>query len=79
MICYLFREKWTEFEAKYSTDYWFALEYFRHDLLETWMEQVLKCYTNDLTHFGNTTTLRVEGGHAKIKRQLNNTSTGKIT
>lgn len=74
----LFQETWTEFEAKYNTDYWVAVEYLRNDLLDTWKEKVLKCYTNDFPHFRNTTTSHTEGGHAKIKRQLNNTSTDMI-
>ena len=39
---------------------------------------MLKYCTNDLMHFGNTTTLHTEGGHSRIKRQLNNILTGMI-
>lgn len=46
--------------------------------MESWKEKVLKRFTNDLTHFGNTTTLHVESRHMKIKYQLNNISVGKI-
>ena len=43
-----------------------------------WKEKVIKCYTDKLCHFGNTTTSRAERGHAKIKRHLNKISTGMI-
>ncbi len=46
--------------------------------MATWKEKVIKYYTNNLYYFGNTTTSRAEEGYAKIKRQLNNTSTGMI-
>ena len=74
----IFEVKWAELQAKYEDDYWVAIDYLQNDLMATWKEKVIKCYTNKLCHFGNTTTSRAEGGHAKIKRQLNNTSTGMI-
>ena len=75
----LFKQKWGELKAKYNTDHWVAMDYLHNDLLQPWGEKVLKYCTNDLIHFGNTTTSRAEGGHSRIKRQLNNASTGMIT
>lgn len=75
----IFEAKWAEFQAKYEPDYWFAVDYLRNDLIAIWKEKVIKCYANKLCHFGNTTTSRAEGGHAKIKRQLNNSPTGMVT
>lgn len=74
----IFEEKWAEFQAKYENDYWVAIDYLQNDLMATWKEKVIKCYTNKLCYFGNTTTSRAERGHAKIKRQLDNTLTGMI-
>lgn len=55
-------------KGKYNTDHSVAIDYLRNDLLEPWGEKVLKYHTNDLMHFGNTTTLRAEeGGHSRIK------------
>ncbi len=74
----VFEERWAEFQAKYEDNYWVALDYLRNDLMEVWKTKFLKCYTNKLCHFGNTTTSHAEGGHAKIKRHLNNTSTDEF-
>lgn len=71
----IFEEKWAEFQAKYEDNYWFALDYIQNNLMKVWKTKFLKCYTNKPCHFVNTTTSRAEGGDAKIKHYLNNTST----
>lgn len=71
----IFEERWTGFQEKYDADYWVAIDYLHNDVEK---DKVIKCYTNTLCHFGNITTSRAKGGHAKIKRQLNNTSTGRL-
>lgn len=75
---FLFQKTWTKFKAKYNIDYWVAIDYLCNNLLNTWKKKVLNCYTNNFIHFGNITTLRAENGYAKIKYQLNNTSTDMI-
>ncbi len=74
----IFKEKWAEFQAKYENDYWVAIDYLQNDLMATWKEKVIKCYTNKLYHFRNTTTSQAEEGHAKTKYQLNNISIDMI-
>lgn len=41
-------------------------------------KKIIKCYINKLCHFENTTTSQAEDDYIKIKRQLNNISTGMI-
>ncbi|CAN1139610.1 PKS-NRPS hybrid synthetase cheA [Linum perenne] len=46
-------------------------------LNNTWMphcEKFLKCYTNQVLHFGNTVTSRVEAAHALLKAWLGNST-----
>lgn len=74
----VFEEIWAEFQAKYENNYWIAIDYLRNDLVKVWKTKGIKFYTNKFCHCGNTTTSRAEGGHAKIKQQLNNTSIGGL-
>lgn len=67
----MFEEKWANIEVKYNADYWVAMDYLCNDLLNILKEKVLKCLTNKLCYFGNITTSRAEGVHAKIKQHLN--------
>lgn len=55
--------------------FWFLAE-----ITSNQYTNVLKYHTNDLMHCRNTTTtLHAEGGHSKIKHQLNKTSIDTIT
>lgn len=67
-----------ELNAKYSIDYCVAIDYLCYKLLKFWKKKVLQYYITNLTYFGNTIILHADRRHAKIKRQLNNISTGKI-
>jgi hypothetical protein len=65
-----------EFNKKYQSVSPYALRYIK----ETWLiykEKVIRCWTNQHFHIGNSATSRVEGSHAFIKKYIQ-TSTGDI-
>ncbi len=73
----VFEEKWKFLKTTYGQAHWLAFDYLEHDLLSIWKTRVIKCFTHKLRHFGNTTTLRAEGGHDQLKRSLS-CSTGSV-
>ena len=72
----IFKEKWEYLQYTYGQAHWLPPMYLEDDLLAHWKTRVIKCFTNKVQHYGNTTTSRVEGGHATLKRSLAG-STGK--
>lgn len=46
------------------------MDYLRNELLARWKTRIIKCFTNKILSFDNTTTSRAEEDHAKLKRSL---------
>ena len=62
-----YEEAWKSLQEKYEFDHWSAVDYLREDLLRRWKKHIIKCYINKMLSFGNTTTSRAEGSHARLK------------
>ena len=66
----IFEEKCEYLQHTYGQVHWLPLMYLEDDLLAHWKTRVIKCFTNKVQHYGNTTTSHAEGGHATLKRSL---------
>ena len=72
----VFEEKWAAMEIKYH-DNWIAMDYLRDEIINPHKENVVRCYTNQVMHFGKTATSRAESQHKKLKGFLHS-STGDL-
>ena len=72
----VFEEKWAAMEIKYH-DNWLAMDYLRDEIINPHKEKVVRCYTNQVMHFGNTATSRAESQHKRLKGFLHS-STGDL-
>lgn len=64
----VFRNNWGEFELLYQTKK-VAIEYIKNTWLP-WKEKFVSAWTENYLHFGNRSSSRAEGAHAKLKLYL---------
>lgn len=73
-----FWENWRRFSQQHQNDgHIDCVEYLRFIYINSHRQRFVRCYTNQMLHFGTTTTSRGEAGHAALKRQLGS-STGDL-
>ena len=65
-----FEENWEEMKIRYAEHLRWPIDYLEDGIIMPHRFKVVKCYTNQLMHFGNTSTSRAEGQHAKLKAAL---------
>ncbi|KAL8519809.1 hypothetical protein ACS0TY_010664 [Phlomoides rotata] len=65
-----FNELLRRFVEDYSNKYPNAVKYDVKNWIDPYKEKFVSCWTNNILHYGNTTTNRVEGHHSALKRQL---------
>ncbi|KAL8476987.1 hypothetical protein ACS0TY_029330 [Phlomoides rotata] len=65
-----FNELLRRFVEDYSEKYPKAVKYAVKNWIDPYKEKFVSCWTNNILHYGNTTTNRVEGHHSALKRQL---------
>ena len=70
-----FDARWRSIKDDYPVDIW---GYPNNTWIMPWKRSFVKCYTDKFLHFGNTSTSRSEGSHAKLKSTLSN-SIGDLT
>lgn len=61
---------WTTLVKEYAEEHYDDVDYVFNTWLEPWRTRLCKAYTNDIMHFGTTTTSRVEGIHRVLKTNL---------
>lgn len=66
----IFEEKCEYLKHTYGQAYWLSLMYLEDDFLTHWKTQIIKCFTNKMQYYGNTTIFRAEKGYATLKRSL---------
>lgn len=64
--------RWEEFKFRYR-DYKQDIMYIEDQWLAKYKERFISAWTNNVLHFGNVTTNRVEAAHAVLKSYLNST------
>ncbi|XP_052620945.1 protein FAR-RED IMPAIRED RESPONSE 1-like [Lactuca sativa] len=64
----IFEHNWGEFELFYQTKK-VAIEYIKKTWLP-WKEKFVSAWTENYLHFGNRSSSRAEGAHAKLKQYL---------
>ena len=69
-----FEENWNAMRFKFEDDI-VPMDYLELEVVGPHKEKILRCYTNQIMHFGNTATSRSEGQNARLKAELQ-TSTG---
>ena len=57
-------------KQKYKDHPEFPAYYLEDEIICPHRHKLIRCYTNQVTHFGNTSTSRAEGQHAKLKADL---------
>ncbi|KAL8456216.1 hypothetical protein ACS0TY_034438 [Phlomoides rotata] len=65
-----FNELLRRFVEDYSNKYPNAVKYAVKNWIDPYKEKFVSCWTNNILHYGNTTTNKVEGHHSALKRQL---------
>ncbi len=65
-----FTERWDAMKQKYEDHLGFAAYYLEEEIIRPHRHKLICCYTNQVTYFGNTSTSRAEGQHAKLKADL---------
>ncbi|KAL8497979.1 hypothetical protein ACS0TY_021359 [Phlomoides rotata] len=65
-----FNELLRRFVEDYSNKYQNAVKYDVKNWIDPYKEKFVSCWTNNILHYGNTTTNRVECHHSALKRQL---------
>lgn len=68
---------WKSLVTEYSENHYEDVVYIYTTWLEPWQTRLCKAYTNEIMHFGTTTTSRVEGTHRVLKANLK-CSTGDL-
>lgn len=63
-----FDEVWNAMQLKYDDDLVPML--YLQDLVRNHKEKIIKCFTDRVQHFGNTSTSRSEGSHPKSKMEF---------
>nr|KAJ0186149.1 hypothetical protein LSAT_V11C900470640 [Lactuca sativa] len=64
----IFEQNWAKFELFYQTKK-VAIEYIKNTWLP-WKEKFVSAWTKKYLHFGNRSSSRAEGAHAKLKKYL---------
>jgi hypothetical protein len=64
-------------EALSDLIYQTAIDYIKKQGFSERAKQFMRCYLNGIPHYNELTSSRVEGAHAKLKREIR-TSTGDI-
>ncbi len=57
-------------KQKYEDHLGFPVYYLEDEIIRPHRHILICCYTNQVTHFGNTSTSRAEGQHVKLKADL---------
>jgi hypothetical protein len=65
-----YREVWNRFSSKYNLSHEDCIEYLTETYIEHYRRRFIKCYTDQVLHFGTTVTSRSESEHAQLKRHL---------
>lgn len=63
-----FNDLWSVMQIKYDREP--AAMYYLEDEVIRYKTKIIRCYTNNIPHFGNTATSRSESQHARLKREL---------
>ncbi len=62
-----FTERWDAIKQKYEDHLEFPTYYLEDEIISSHRHKLIRCYTNQITHFGNTSTSRAERHPAKLK------------
>ncbi len=57
-------------KQKYKDHLEFLAYYLEDEIIRPHRHKLIRCYTNQVSHFGNTSTSRVEEQHVKLKAEL---------
>ena len=66
----VFQENWLAMRAKYREHLGFLVDYLKDEIIWPHSQKVIWCYTNQVQHFGNTSTSRAESQNARLKAVL---------
>lgn len=69
-----FNERWEAMQTRYTDYYGWHMDYLEFDIINLHRQKVVKCFTSQVQHFGNTSTSRAEGQHAKLKNLVSSLS-----
>lgn len=65
-----FEEKWEAIKISYAEHLRWSIDYLEDEIITPHCFKIVKCYTNQVMHFDNTSTFQVKGQHAKLKVAL---------
>lgn len=68
---------WKKLSDKYKDPFLRKVNYLQNTWLTPHKERFVKCYKDNIRHYGNVMTSRVEGGHTVLKSKLG-ISTGDL-
>ena len=54
-------------KQKYEDHLGFSANYLEDEIIRLHRHKLIRCYTTQVTHFGNTSTSIAKGQHAKLK------------
>ena len=66
----VFQENWLAMRAKYGERLGFPVNYLEDEIIRLYSQKFIRCYTNQVQHFENTSTSRAESQNARLKAVL---------
>ena len=65
-----FEEAWSQMQQKYQDSAFFPMEYLEYKIFCPYKTKIICCYTNQVRHFGNTVMSKSESQNARLKNEL---------